>query len=386
MRSAFLFLCFAVCAASVGFNLFSVWCATVFFSKKNDEPAEGDGPPGTILKSVRGVEDGTYENLASFCRIDYPAYQVLFGVHDSNDPAIPLIARLLRDFPQADLQLIRCDRVMGSNPKVSNLIQMEPNAKHPLLLVCDSDIRVGREFLRRLVRPMREKKVGAVTCMSRSLSKGFIGTLEALREVTEFCPSVMVAHALEGVKFGLGSAILVRREALEEIGGFASIADYLADDYLLGNRIARAGYAVHLSNVIVEHDLAAARFRDLVRRQIRWNRGIRACRPWGYRGLILTYGIPMGGLFLALSGFSTAGWIVFTAASAARLTMAYGVGARLLNDRAARRYLWLTPVQDVLSFGLWCAGLFGSGIQWRDQSFRLMKDGKLHAPIAVPNL
>lgn len=376
MHSALFFVSLAVCLTSIGLNLFSLRCAADFFSQPEGEDAVSI-PPVTVFKSVRGVDDQAYENFSSFCRQDYPVYQILFGVHDPRDPAVALIQRLQKDFPQADIQWIHCDRVMGRNPKVSNLVQMEAKAKHSVFLVCDSDIRVGRGFLHRLVQPLREAGVGAVTCMCHSLSKGFVGTLEALRGATEFCPHVLMAEKLEGIRFGLGSAILVRKEALEKAGGFASIANYLADDFLLGNRIARAGYAVRLSREVVEHDLSMTRVGDLIRRQIRWNRGIRVCRPWGYRGLFFTYGIPLSLLLLWVSHFSVLGWAVLAATWVARLGVAHVIGARFLQDRATRRFLWLVPLQDLLSFGLWCVGLVGNGIHWRGQSFRLRRDGEL---------
>ena len=382
MRDALLVMAGIPCLTAVGFCLFSILSAALFFSKKRETGADFL-PPVSILKSVRGVDKGTQENLASFCRQDYPDYQVLFGVHDPEDPVIPLIRRLMQQFPDRDIGLTLCGRTAGMNPKMSNLAQMEGQAKHPFILVCDSDIRVGKDYLRRLVRPMRDPRVGAVTCMCHSLSKGWIGTLEALREVTEFCPNVLVANQLEGIQFGLGAAILARKEAIQRIGGFASIADYLADDYLLGNRIARAGYKVLLSNVVVEHELSLVRWRDLIRRRIRWNRGIRACRPAGYRGLFLTFGVPMSALFLAAARFSAAGWAVLAATWSSRLVMARVIGVRYFNDRAARRYLWMIPLNDLLSFGLWFAGFFGNKIYWRGQVFQLTREGKLK-PILKP--
>ena len=364
------------CVTAAGFCLFNVYAAARFFSRRVPPPPQVP-PPVSILKSVCGLDPGTYENLASFCRQEYPRFELLLGVRDEQDPVIPVLRRLMRDFPGVDIRLIPCGRVLGANPKVSNLIQMQAAARYPLLLLCDSDIRVARDGLRRMVGPMADPRVGAITCMCRSLSKGAVGTFEALRESTEFCPGVISAERLEGMKFGLGSAILVRREALERIGGFAAICDYLADDFLLGNRIADAGYAVLLSDVVVEHDLSFRSFRALAQRQIRWNRGIRVCRPWGYRGLFLTYGIPMSLPLVLAAGRSPWAWGLFAAVWAARLGMAHFVGSRILRDRAARKFLWLVPAQDLFSFGLWCCGLFGDRISWRGRSFRLTRTGKL---------
>ena len=384
MRLLLLLITGGCCACAIGFFLFSAFCAVRFFSGLRQEPAEPFLPPVSVLKSLCGVDPGTEENLASFCRQDYPRMQILFGVSDPADPVIPVVRRLIQRFPDREIGMVFCGRALGMNPKVSSLIQMEGKARHLFLLICDDDIRVGADALRRMVLPLKDPRVGAVTCMCRSMSKGWIGTLEALREVTEFCPGVLAANRIEGgMRFGLGSAILLKREALERIGGLASIADYLADDYLLGSRIARAGWTVLLSDVVVEHELAFKRLGDFARRQVRWNRGIRVCRPWGYRGLLLTHGVPMSVLFLLLSGFSRMGWAMLGAVWSCRLAAAHLIGARCFGDRAARRYLWLTPVQDLLSFACWCAGLFGRRIHWRGRSFRLSEEGKLDPPVPV---
>ncbi len=367
-----------LCLTAVGFSLAAIYAAREFFSRAPKTGADFS-PPISILKPVRGSDGDAYENLASFCRQDYPQYQVIFGVRDEADPARGVLARLIRDFPKVDIQVVRCDRDVATNPKVSSLIQIQRKAGYPFWLVCDSDIGVDRDYLRRLIQPMVDPAVGAVTCMYRSLSKGWIGTLEALRESTEFCPHVLVARKFEGIRFGLGSSILVRREALDQIGGMSSIADYLADDFLLGNRVAKAGYTVVLSDVVVQHELSITSFSELLRRQIRWNRGIRVCRPWGYRGLLFTYGVPASRLLLLATHGSALGWALFGVVWISRLAMAHIVGARYLSDRAARKFLGWVPVQDLVSFVLWCVGLFGNVVSWRDQTFRLTKEGKLLA-------
>lgn len=366
-----------LCLTAVGFYGTALYAASNFFSRAKKEPLSSFLPPVSILKPLRGADSGAYENLASFCRQEYPKLQLIFGVGNSQDPILGMLEQLTRDFPAVDIQIVLCDRVLGANPKVSSLIQMRERAKHPLLLVCDSDIRVSVDYLRRLVQPMRDSAVGVVTCMCRSLSKGWIGTLEALRESTEFCPNVLVARQTEGIRFALGSGILIRNEALNKIGGFESIADYLADDYLLGHRVAEAGYAVVLSDVVVEHDLSRMSFAQFFRRQLRWNRGIRVCRPWGYRGLLFTYGIPASLLLLLAAGESPFVRVLFGAVWVSRWTMAYVVGVLCIGDRAARKFWVWAPAQDLVSFGLWCAGLFGNTVYWRGQFFRLSSKGKL---------
>ena len=378
MHALILKLALIPCVTAAGFYLFCIQSASSHFSRKEEGRDEKEFlPPVSVLKSICGADTGLYENLASFCRQNYPLYEIVVGVQDPQDPAIPVVQRLMRDFPEAEIRMVLCGRRMGANPKISNLIQIESQARHPYLLISDSDIRVGVDYLRRVVRPMSRPEVGAVTCMCHALGKGKVEALEGLWESTEFCPHVLAAGRLEEIRFGLGSTIAVKREALDRIGGLASIADYLTDDYLLGNRVARAGYRVVLSDLMVEHDLSIQSFSGFVRRQIRWNRGIRICRPWGYRGLLLTYGVPAGLLVLVLSGGSIFGWSIFGAMVAARLTMAYVVGVRILNDRSARRFLWLVPLQDFVSFALWAVSLTGNTVYWRGSRFKLTREGKL---------
>lgn len=383
MHRFLLLLFLTLSLTAVGFYLVALWAARDFFSRGKRSLPPDFSPPVSLLKPVQGLDPKSYENLASFCRQDYPRYQVLFGVRSEREPIVPVLHRIARDFPAVDIQIVFCRGVRGANPKVSSLIQMEGQARHPFLLVSDADIRVGRDYLRQLVQPMRRPGVGAVTCMCRSLSKGCLGTLEALWESTEFCPSVLVAWKTEGIKFALGSTVLVRREALEKIGAFQTIADYLADDFLLGNRIDAAGYRVALSDVVVEHDLSAMSLRSLIRRQIRWNRGIRVSRPWGYRGLIFTHGIPMSLALLLVSGGALWCWGVLALTWMMRLRMAYSIGAVHLEDRAAKRFWIWVPVQDLISFTLWWFGLWGSVVHWRGRTFRLLKDGRL-IPLGSP--
>lgn len=367
---------------AVWFYWYAIYSARDLFSRS---APKGDWQKFsvTLLKPISGAESGLYENLVTFCQQDYPAYQIIFGVPSEQDSSLEVVRRLMRDLPQEDIHLAVCSQAQGTNPKVRSLIQMEAWAKHPILLVSDSDIRVGPDFLKRVVRPLSDPAVGAVTCMGRSRTNGVASVLEALRISTEFYAGVLVARKLEGVKFGLGSAIALRREVLEKIGGFPAISNYLADDFQLGSLVAQAGDQVVLSDYVVEHSFAHLSFPDVIRRQIRWFRGIRVSRPWSYSGLVFAQGVPMGLLFLLLVRGAWEGWVVLAVTWASRLVMAYWVGGRLLQDSAAKKFLWLVPVQDLISFAVWCACFFGNTIDWRGERFRLTKAGTLVPQQAV---
>jgi len=365
------------CLSAIWFYWAAISGARDLFSGPEKRKQDDFCPPVSILKPLCGFDKDTYENLASFCRQDYPEYQIVFGVRDREDPSVEVVERIIRDFPRRDIRLVVDGRMLGASPKVSNLANMQREAKYPFLLVSDGDIRVGEDYMKRVTRPARDPAVGVVTCMHRSLSKGLAATIEALRISTDFCAGLLVARKLEGVKFALGSTTLVRKEALDKIGGFPALADYLADDFMLGNWVGKAGYTVVLSDYVVEHALATRSLRDLIHREIRWNRGMRISRPWGYLGLIFTQGVPMSLLFLSLTARFAFGWVVLSATWGARLVMGQVVGSRYLKDRAARKYLWLVPLADLIGFVPWCYSLFGNTVEWRAQRFHLTPLGKM---------
>ncbi|HEY9826688.1 MAG TPA: glycosyltransferase, partial [Stenomitos sp.] len=257
---------------------YSAYASVAFFSKPQRVDASFT-PPVTILKPLCGLDHGLYENLATFCRQDYPVYQLIFGVRDQSDPAIDMVQQIIRDFPTVDIKLVVDDYIIGSNLKVSNLANLEPFAKYHLILSSDSDIRVGPDYLKRMVQPMASPRTGVVTCLYRSRVRGRVAALEALSISTEFHACVLAARKLGWMKFAMGSSILMRRSVLQEIGGFQAIANHLADDFMLGNLAARAGYRVVLSDYIVEHTLETSSLWDLVTHQTRWNRCTRFSNP-----------------------------------------------------------------------------------------------------------
>lgn len=365
--------------AAVWFYGYAIYAAIAWSNRPT--PIEPDfHPPITILKPICGLERDAYENLASFCQQDYPTYQIIFAVLESNDPAIEVVQKIIHYFPHVDIQLIVSDRTIGTNRKVSNLANAVVKAKYDTLLIADSDIRVGRDYLQRIVQPLRDARVGVVTCLYRSLANGWVAILEAVGIATDFHAGVLVSTKLEGIKFALGSTILIRRTVLEKIGGFEAIADYLADDFQLGYLPTQAGYKVVLSDYVVEHVLASTTLVESIRRQVRWARGTRVCRPWGYVGLIFTHGTVTSLLLLIATGESTLGWIILGITWIARLVMGWVVGVKSLNDTVAQKFLWLVPVRDLIGFAIWCYSFIGNRIEWRGKGWRLTKGGKL-----VPN-
>lgn len=365
-----------LCLVAICFYCYSIYAAIAFFTQPHTiDPAFL--PPVTILKPICGVDRDAEENLASFCQQDYPAYQIIFAVRDRQDPAIAIIAKLIQQFPHVDIQLVVSDRIIGANLKVSNLANAVTAAKYEILLIADSDIRVGKDYLQRIVQPLQDEKVGVVTCLYRSLAQGWVTSFEALGISSSFHPGVLVSNQLEEIKFAFGSTILIRKPALEAIGGFNAIADYLADDFQLGYLPAQVGYRVFLSNYIVDHILDESTLADVIQRQIRWLRCIWVSRPWGYLGLLFTYGTVTSLLLLLVTKGSIISWTSLVITWILRLIMAWVIGVRVFNDPVTKEYFWLIPVRDFMHFAIWCYGFFGKTITWRGQQLRLIQGGKL---------
>jgi ceramide glucosyltransferase len=388
---------FACAAAAIVYYLIALVAGLLWFADRRRQRALGLDytPPATIFKPVRGADAEAYENFASFLRQDYPEYQVIFGLREENDPAAPIIRRLISDFPGRDVELVISSDEFGHNAKVSNLQNMYAKAKHDVLLIADSDIRVGSDYLRRVVAPLRpqaatqvgpqadRQQVGMVTCLYRGTNaKTFAGLLENIGVSSTFGPDVCSARALQGVKFAFGSTIAMRRETLERMGGFPALADYLADDFLLGSHAAKEGLEVVLSDCVVEHVSAPDTFAAMLRHQLRWARTVRISRPWGYRGMILTHGVAMALAATLAWGFSGVALWLLAVTTLARFLPLFVVGVYGLKDRALARYFWLAPIRDLIAFGVWAAGLVGDEIEWRGVRFRVTPGGKL-APVDV---
>jgi ceramide glucosyltransferase len=318
------------------------------------------------------------ESFRSHCLLDYPVYEILFAVHDPADPALSLVERLKAEFPQQDIRVFVFPGALGTNVKVSNLTQMLPQAKYEYLLVNDSDIRVDPEYLRRVMACLTDASVGMATCLYRGIAERTIWSkLEALGISTDFCAGVLMANVLEGgVRFALGSTLAFRRRDLIHVGGFEAFLNYLADDYELGARISRSGKRVQIADTIVETFLPQYSWREFLRHQMRWNRGIRDSRPWGYLGLCLTYAVPWAIFVLALARGNRWSWLLFAIALAARFISAFTVGRVVLRDHQVLRLWWLIPIRDCIALAFWALAYSGRTVHWRGDQFVLRK-GKL---------
>ena len=339
-------------------------------------------PPVSVLKPLKGIDPEIWESFCSHCEQEYPKFQLIFGVSDPADPAVEVVRRLQAKYPNLPIELIVCDRVLGANIKVSNLAQMLPAARHELLLVNDSDIRVSADYLRKVITPLADASVGLVTCLYRGVAsptaRPTLGSrLEALGISTDFVPGVLSARFLErGLRFGLGSTLAFRRRDLEAIGGFEALMDYLADDYELGRRIASTGKKVELSAATVNTFLPAYTLRQFFLHQLRWARTIRDARRWGYAGLLFTFGLPSALVtLLAARGVEWA-WALLAMTFAVRMAVGFVAAIVVLNDDQFFRYILLLPLRDLIAPFVWAAGFMGNRIYWRGDVFDL-KEGRL---------
>ena len=377
IRSALeaLFALLTLCA--IAYYLLVLWAARSFL--RRPRIPQGFTPPVTILKPVRGDDPEAYAAFESHCRQDYPEYEIIFGVWDPADPAIAAVERLQKEFPDRSIRLVICPQSLGANRKLSNLVQMLPQARYQYLLVNDSDIRVPGDYLRKVMAPFADPQVGLVTALYRGAPSPTFGSqLESLGITTDFIGGVLAARLLEGgVHFALGSTMAIRRDVLDKLGGFEPLLDYLADDYELGKRTADAGFHVEIADTIVDTHLPPYSWGQFLEHQLRWWRGIRDSRRAGYLGLALTFGIPWAVFALIVAGGAAWSWALLAAAVVTRYVSAEYVAGAVLHDQTYRALRWLVPMRDFVALGIWLAGFAGHTVSWRGERFRL-KHRKLY--------
>lgn len=337
-------------------------------------------PPVSILKPLCGMDPHAYTSLRSHCIQNYPVFEIIFGVADPADAIIPIVKQVMAEFPAVHMKLVHCPDQLGTNLKISNLVQMLPHARHEFILINDSDIHVPDDYVRRVVAPLKDESVGMVTCLYRGIASASLGSkLESLGISSDFVPGVLCAKRLEGeLRFGLGSTLAFSRGALDAAGGFTPLADYLADDYQLGYRISQTGLSVQLADCVVDHYLPRYSLQEFIQHQLRWARAIRTSRPGGYMGLIFTFAIPWGLLTMALLPAVTSVWFLFASALVLRYAVLLTINVRVLRDSRPFLYLWLLPFRDIAALAVWIFCYAGRQVVWRGKRFEIV-NGKLRA-------
>lgn len=336
-------------------------------------------PPLTVLKPLCGPEPELYDNLRSFCSQQYPRFQLVCGLQDATDPAQRVVARLQREFPRLDLQLVIDERQYGSNRKVGNLLNMLPAARYDHLVIADSDIRVGPHYLRALAGPLSEPGVGLVTCLYRARPLGPGWAPLGAQFINEwFLPSVLVARLFGSQAFGFGATLALRREVLARSGGLQALAWQLADDYLLGARSRALGLRTVLADYLVETQVAETRLADLLQHELRWLRTIRIVQPLGYAGTGVTFTVPVS--LLALVAAPGYPWLAMLPLLALLLRLVLHWSAERKLRVPVRTNAWLVPIRDLLSLTLWITSFCSRRVRWQRQDFSISPDGRMRLP------
>jgi ceramide glucosyltransferase len=334
-------------------------------------PALAHAEPVSILKPLAGLDLDLESNLRTFFEQEYPDFEILFAVRDAEDPAAEVAARLAREYPHVPARVLITGEPPYANAKVYSLERMMAAANHDLIVMSDSDIRVTPDMLRTIAAEFQDRALGVATCPYRAVAGPSVWSrLEATGMNTDFLAGILVARMLEGMQFAVGPTIAARRTALDSIGGFDRLKDFLAEDFVMGKFAAEAGHGVALSSYVIEHHIGSSDWRHNAAHRLRWARSTRRSRPLGYLGQLFTMPVPLALLACAAH---PAWWALVPLTFAVRGLAAYCVATRVLR---ARLNWALLPVEDVAGFCFWIAGFFGNTITWRGRRYRLYRDGR----------
>jgi ceramide glucosyltransferase len=348
-------------------------------------------PPASIIKPVRGLDHEAYENFASFCRLDYPEYELLFAVSDANDPVIPIIEKLRAEFPATSIRLIKNVPHVGASDKVNNLCRLAQTAKYDLLVMSDSDVRVEPDYLQQVTAPFIDPEVGVVTAFYKSQSSGTLASdLDALGMYMDSAPAALVAKKIEGrLGFAFGWTMATTKKHLAEIGGWEAMVNHHSEDFELGKRIALCGHQVILMPKPVCMVFANENLAEYFHRELRWSIALKSARPSGYWGLLFTHGLPwalVGAAVGQLTGSPQIAASYLLTYLILRLVLTWLTGRWGLGDRELYKTMWLVPVRDAISFTVWLAGFFSEKIVWRGLEYRLHEGQLIPILSASPGL
>ena len=334
--------------------------------------------PVTLMVPAYGVQPGLYDCLRSLCVQDFPRFQLIFGLHDPDDPARPVIERVMGEFPELDATLVIDRRMIGANPKNCNLANMYPAAKHDVIVMVDSDVRVDRDFLAVITAPLADPAVGGVTCVYKAAAAGnFASALGALAINDWFVPSAFVNVAIRELEVCYGAAIAVTRPTLERIGGFAAMASAAAQDFVFGRELSRHGYKIRLAPAVVETIVAEPDFKALFHHHLRWNRATRACRPLDHALSVVTHPLPLAAALVLLPGPSALAIDLLVILVALRLLLHILVRRRIAIAGPAMP--WLVPVEECLAFAVWLTSFFARTVRWGPHQLRVTGDSRMAA-------
>lgn len=374
------FIGFAGLLISAGYGTLAV-IAVLIWERRNRQVGAQPLPPVSVLKPLCGPEPGLYENLRSFCQQDFPEFEIVFGVLDRRDPALEVVERLRAEFPALSIEVVINAEQHGNNRKISNLINMIARARHGVLAIADSDARVVRDYLRIVTAPLRDDTVGLVTSLYRAVpTRSIFSRLGAMYINEWYMPSVLLAWIFGYQGYVSGQTLCVRRDTLQAIGGLQAIANHLADDHQLGDRVRRLGLRIVLSSYVPNAECHEANFESLVRHEVRWMRTLHVLRPRCFPFIFFSFSLPLGCLSIVLvmgvQSLVALAWTLFVLVVATRLAL--HLSHRFSGDRPPLSDLWLVPGRDVLLCWVWCRSLFTSRITWRGNEFEVDARGIMH--------
>lgn len=412
LRGAATALTFAAAAASVAYTAFAIVRLTAFgrsLRHEHEQHSRGADsaspelalprPAITVLKPVRGLEPQLAQNLRSFCAQNYPSFDVVLGVRDPGDPAIPVLRRIAAEFPSRATVVVGDGTARCRNPKIATLLPTIAHATGEIVVIADSDMRVTPDYLDAVAEAFADERVGAATALyrgepaaSEAPGSGFASTLGAMWITEQFAPSVLVATALEPLAYCFGSTMAVRRSVLDAIGGLAALGDHLADDHRLGNLVAARGHTVALLRYVVTNVVAERSLRGLIEHEVRWARTIRSVRPASYPGILLTYPVPLALAHAALARNKYRARTLLIIAMTARVVLHFTANKALgapddalgsgnaIGAKHRPPSFRLAPVRDALGIAAWTLGLRGRGVRWRDDALCMEASGELTPP------
>jgi ceramide glucosyltransferase len=359
-------------------------------------------PAISLFKPLHGDEVALEANLRTFFEQDYLEHvaraggatvedgvsrvEVLFCARNAADEGLEIARRVAAEYPAITARFVTSGEPWAANAKVCSLAEMAKAATHDLWVISDSDVRVTPDYLRRVVLPFEDERVGCATCLYRGvvLKGGLWSQLEAVGMTIEMSSGICADSLVEPVRFALGPTMVTRRACVDEVGGFESMADYCADDFVLGNWIARNGYKVVLSGHAIDHMVLQADFVDSMKHQVRWMKSTRFSRPMGHFGTGLTFGVPFGVMAWAgalLLGMPVLGWCVLLGSVLGRSVQAWVVGTYVVRERRVWAAMVLFPVRDLIGPLIWALSYASNRIQWRGEVYELMDGGTMHRAV-----
>jgi ceramide glucosyltransferase len=363
------------------YYLIALYSSWRYFRQPVSAPDRSFAPPVSILKPIRGLDPDAYENLASFCKQDYPEYEMIFCVDPEDETVRPVLEKLQRDFPRREIRVLYGSGRVASNDKVAKLARMAAEARHETVVISDSDVRVGPDYLRAMTAPLREAGVGAVTCFYVHTDlKTFADRLQTIGMMSDFYAGILVAWQLEGIKFALGPSIATTRARLSGFGGYAAIENSPGDDLLVGRLIAEQGYEVKLLRYTVSTVSDYSSMSDLLHKRMRWIVVMRHMRPWGHLGLVWTQGLAWSLAAIAVHPSIAVAAAYLGTYLALRCAMTWTIGTWGLKQRGLWRKMPAIPLWDALAFCIWLASFARRSIRWRGADY-LLRDGRL-VPVA----